>query len=113
MVEKGDVQHCFGGNNKNPMMHKVSYAILQECCFLLSYCKGRATKGSLSFLGDKSILLKDGSKVFMHCDKDGRVITAVVFPIDGHLSLPLDTLSAMGKSKYDLHLMNSNCKLKL
>jgi hypothetical protein len=53
----------------NPMMHDSSYAILQECCFLLSCYNGCATKVSLSFLGDKSILLKTGSKVFMHCDK--------------------------------------------
>jgi hypothetical protein len=67
----------------------------------------------LSFLGDKNILLKAGSKMFLHCDKDGRVLAVVVILINEHLSLPLDELLAMGKYKYDLHSMNSNCKIKL
>jgi hypothetical protein len=72
----------------DPTMQDTSYAILQECSIFLICCNGCATKGSLSFLGDKSILLKAGSKVFVHCGKDGRVLAAVVVPIDGHLSLP-------------------------
>jgi hypothetical protein len=83
----------------HPTMHDAFYAISQECCFLLRCCNGRGTKGSLSFLGDKSILLKAGSKVFMHRDKDGRVLAVVGVPINGHLSLPLDILSVMGKFK--------------
>jgi hypothetical protein len=97
----------------DPTTHDASYATSQECRFLLSCCNGRATKGSLSFLGDKSILLKAGSRVFVHRDKDGRVLALVVVPIDGHLSSPSEILSAMGKSDYESHSMNSNCEMKL
>jgi len=97
----------------DPTTLDATYAISQECRLLLSCCNGRATKGSLSFLGDKSILLQSGAKVFVHRDKDGKVLAVVVVPIDGHLSSPSEILSAMGKSEYESHSMISNCEMRL
>ena len=97
----------------DPTKLDASYATPQECRFLLSCCSGRATKGSLSFLGDGSILLQSGSKVFVHRDEDGNVLAVVVIPIDGHPGSPSEILSAMVKSEYDSHSMNSNCEMKL
>jgi hypothetical protein len=97
----------------DPTTLDASYAIPQECRFLLSCCNGRATKGSLTFLDYKSILLQSGSKVFVHRDKDGKVLAVVVVPIDGHLSSPSEILSAMAKSEYESHSVNSNCEMRL
>ena len=97
----------------DPTKLDASYATPQECRFLLSCCSGRATKGSLSFLGDGSILLQSSSKVFVHRDEDGNVLAVVIIPINGHPGLPSEILSAMVKSEYNLHSMNSNCEMKL
>lgn len=91
----------------------ASYEIPQECRFLLNCCNGLATKGSVSFLGDASILLKSGSKVFVHRDEDGKVLAMVIAPNDGDLSSSSEILSAIDKSKYDSLSLSSNCEMKL
>ncbi len=95
---------------KNEQCHSIAVAPSGRCPHRMF---GPQSSSSLSFLGDKTILLKAGSKVFVHRDKDGRGWAVVVVSIDGHLSSLLDILLVMGESRYDLHLMNSNCKMKL
>ena len=94
------------------LMNDLSYSAMQESRFLLACCKNVA-KDSFSFLGDKSILMKSGSKVFVHRDNDGNVLAMVVVPLDGKLKPSSEILSAIGASKYDSHSISSNCEMKI
>ena len=93
-------------------MKDESYSAMQESRFLLACCPNYS-KYSVSFLGDKSVLVKSGSKGFVHRDKNGNILAIVVVPFDGELKSSSDVLSAIGTSKYDLHSINSNCEMKL
>mmetsp|Transcript_40241 Transcript_40241/g.85688 ORF Transcript_40241/g.85688 Transcript_40241/m.85688 type:complete len:138 (-) Transcript_40241:953-1366(-) len=94
----------------DPMKDK-SYSAIEESRFLLAFCND-AAKDSLSFLGDKSILIKPGSTVLVHRDKAGKILAMVVVPLDGNLKSLSEISSAIGTSEYDIHSICSNCEMK-
>jgi hypothetical protein len=96
----------------DPTTLAVSYAVQKECRILLSCCNGPATKYSLSYLGDESILLKSGSKVYVQ-RKEGKVVTVVITSSDKELATSSDLLSVINTSEFDSHLMISPCEIRL
>jgi hypothetical protein len=97
----------------DPTTLAVSYAIQNECRILLSCCNGSATKYSLSYIGDESILLKSGSKVYVQ-RKEGKVVTVVITPSDdGELTTSSEILSAINTCKFDSHSMKTTCEISL
>jgi len=90
----------------------TSYSAVQESRFLISFC-GEVSKESLSFLGDERILMKSGSKAFVHRDKSGKILAMVVVPSDGTLKTSSEVLSAIGTSNYDSRSIRSNCEMKM
>ena len=96
----------------DPTTLPVSYAVQNECRFLLWCCNGPATKYSLSYLGDESILLKSGSKVYVQ-RKEGKVVTVVITSSDGEFTTSSEILSAINTCKFDSHSMKTNCEIRL
>lgn len=104
---------CIASKETIDPLKDVSCLVEQESRFLLTCCNTYVTKDSWSFLGDKRILMKSGSKVFVHRDKEGNVVAMVVAPFDGKLKSSSEILSAIGTLKCDTHSVSSNCELRL
>jgi len=92
----------------------TSYSTVQESRFLLICCNN-ATADSVSFLdGDKSILVKSGSTLFMHRGEDGKVLGMVVAPSDRPLMSSSEIVSAITTSKAcDARSVSTNCEVRL
>ena len=87
-----------------------SYSVQQECNFFLAATAVHPTYPCLQ--SEKSILLKSGSKVFVHRYEDGKVL-AMVVALGGREPESSEVLSAIGSSKYDAHSVSTNCQVKL
>jgi hypothetical protein len=86
---------------------------LEESRFLIDFCR-RATNDAWCFVGEKSILMKSGSKVIVHRDENGDVVAMIIAPITGNKQKSSsEILSAITNSKFDVHSMSSNCEMKL
>jgi len=96
----------------DPTTLPVSYVVQKECRILLRCCNGPATKYSLSYSGDESILLKSGSKVYVQ-RKEGKVVTVVITSSDGEFTTSSEMLSAINTCKFDSHSMKTNCEIRL
>ena len=95
-------------------MNDSSYSVDQESQFLIHcFSSNHRTENSLRLLESNNIMMKSGSKVFLHRDKDGKVLAMVVAPLDGQLKSSSDVLSAIGTSSCDTHAMQTDCTMAL
>ena len=92
---------------------KDLYSVVNESQLLIVLCSNPA-KEPLSFLEDKNIVIKSGSKVFIHRDENGNVVAMVVAPVDGSaLKSSSEFFSSIEASKYDAHSITSSCELRI
>ena len=58
-------------------LRDVAYSVQQESHFLSICCNNNVAKDSWTYIGDRCIVMKSGSKVFVHRNKDGKVSAIV------------------------------------
>ena len=93
----------------------IPYSVVQESRFLVTCFKGNARRETWSFLDDKNIHVKSGSKMLVQRDKEGKILAIIVVPSDGKSSPPSEILSAISSrlSKFDTHSISSSCTMRL
>lgn len=87
---------------------------MKESQFLFHFCR-RHIVDSWCRMGGKSILLMHGSNAIVHRDEHGEVLAVIISPITGNgeqICSPR-ILSAITDSNFDVHTLDSNCKLLL
>lgn len=87
-----------------------SYSVRNESRVLVKCCESHATTDSMTFLGDESIVMKSGSKVFVQRDEDENVLGIVVAPPNGKVKWPSDLSTFRTGAPRSL---TANCVMKL
>lgn len=94
-------------------VQQLPYSVICESRFLEASCNHAFKSTEWSCLGVKNMLIVAGSKVFVHRDRDGKVIAMVVAPSEGALQSSSELVTALGSSKYDAHSIRSSCDVRL
>ena len=109
---KGKV-YCVTSGKTVESEDDASYSVVQESHFLCASFNNNSSRNeSWSFLGDKMVQIRSGSKVFVHRDDNGKVLAIVVAPSNENVA-SAEILSAMKESKFDTHSISSNCTMRL